>query len=317
MGKESTKKRQMTDDKFPIPVKLNLFFAALLLVLLPTILLLSGRVEAGWNLAFLALAYGILMNSGYALLHEAEHNLFHPHPALNQIGGALIALFFPAPFHLLREGHLGHHMRNRSDDEAFDFYFEGESRIWKHLQFYGILTGFFWAAIVLGNVLALVKPSLLEPKYASFDRPTAAFLASLNPRFQRLIRLEALLVFLLHGSILWLGAIPWSNYATVFFGFGFSWSAMQYVHHFGTVRDVQKGARNLKTFFWLDALWLNHNWHLNHHMNPTAPWIYLPDLYRGAGFARGNLFLAYLRMWRGPRSATARVENYYAGVIIR
>jgi fatty acid desaturase len=307
----------MASEQFPIPARLNLFLAAVLLLLLPTVLLLAGQVEPGWSLAFLALAYGILMNSGYALLHEAEHNLFHPHSIVNKIGGALLALFFPAPFHLLREGHLGHHMRNRSDDEAFDFYFDGESRIWKHLQFYGILTGLFWAVIVLGNLLALLKPSLLQPKYASFDRPTAAFLASLNPRFQLLIRLEALLVFILHGGIVWLGAIPWLNYVTVFFDFGFSWSAMQYVHHFGTVRDVQKGARNLRTFFWLDALWLNHNWHLNHHMNPTVPWIYLPNLYAGSGFDRGNLFLAYLQMWRGPRSATERVENHYAGVIIR
>lgn len=307
----------MDSEQFPIPAGLNLFLAALLLMLLPAILLLAGQVEADWSLAFLALVYGILMNSGYALLHEAEHNLFHPNPVVNQVGGALLAFFFPAPFHLLREGHLGHHMRNRSDDEAFDFYFEGESRIWKYLQFYGILTGLFWAVIVVGNGLALLKPSLLQPKYASFDRPTAAFLASLNPRFQRFIRLEALLVFILHGGILWVGAIPWSNYAIVLFGFGFSWSAMQYVHHFGTVRDVQEGARNLKTFFWLDALWLNHNWHLNHHMNPTAPWIYLPNLYAGTRFDRSDLFLAYLRMWRGPRSARERVENHYAGVIIR
>lgn len=307
----------MDNAQLPIPTRLNLLHGALLLVLLPAVLLLSGRAESGWHLALLALVYGILMNSGYALLHEAEHNLFHPDPRVNQIGGALLALFFPAPFHLLREGHLGHHLRNRSDDEAFDFYFDGERPIWKHLQFYGILTGLFWAVIVLGNLLALLRPALLQPKYASFDRPTAAFLASLNPRFQKLIRLEAALVFLLHGGIVWLGAVPWSNHALVLFGFGFSWSAMQYVHHFGTVRDVRMGARNLRTFFWLDALWLNHNWHLNHHMNPTAPWIYLPDLYRGPEFARENLFMAYLRMWRGPRAATERVENYYAGVIIR
>lgn len=307
----------MDNSQLPIPARLNLILAALLLLVLPAILFLSGQVESGWQLALLALAYGIIMNSGYAMLHEAEHNLFHPHPVLNQIGGVLLALFFPAPFHLLREGHLGHHMRNRSDDEAFDFYFDGERPIWKRLQFYGILTGLFWAVIVLGNLLALLKPALLQPKYASFDRPTAAFLASLNPRFQRLIRVEALLVILLHGGIIWLGSVPWLNYATVFLGFGFSWSAMQYVHHFDTVRDVRLGARNLRTFFWLDILWLNHNWHLNHHVNPTAPWIYLPDLHPGSEFVRGNLFLAYLRMWRGPRSATERVENSYAGVIIR
>ncbi|MGH7845674.1 MAG: fatty acid desaturase family protein [Candidatus Binatia bacterium] len=307
----------MDSAPFPIPARLNLLFAALLLALLPTILVLAGRTASGWNLAFLALAYGIAMNTGYALLHEAEHNLFHPNAAFNQIGGVLLALFFPAPFHLLRQGHLGHHIRNRSDDEAFDFYFNGESRVWKHLQFYGILTGFFWIVIVLGNVLALIKPALVEPKYASFDRPTAAFLASLNPRFLRLIRLEASLALILHAAVIGLGNIPLQNYALVLFGFGFSWSAMQYVHHFGTVRDVQKGARNLRTFFWLDAIWLNHNWHLNHHMNPTVPWIYLPHLYSGAEFARGNMFGAYARMWRGPRPATERVENSYAGVIIR
>ncbi|HWP57524.1 MAG TPA: fatty acid desaturase [Candidatus Acidoferrales bacterium] len=307
----------MNRTEHPIPARLNLLLAAVLLVLLPAILALAGKAGSRWELALLAIAYGVLMNSGYALLHEAEHNLFHPRPLVNQMGGVLLALFFPAPFHLLRQGHLGHHMRNRSDDEAFDFYFEGESPIWKALQFYGILTGFFWVVIVLGNLLALIKPRLLEPKYARFDRPTAAFLASLNPKFFRLVRLEALSVFVLHGGIIWLGGIPWQNYAAVLFGFGFSWSAMQYVHHFGTVRDVQKGARNLKTFRWLDALWLNHNWHLNHHLNPTVPWIYLPTLYSGPEFARGNLLLAYLKMWRGPRPAAEHVENYYAGVIVR
>jgi fatty acid desaturase len=166
-------------------------------------------------------------------------------------------------------------------------------------------------------VLAAAKPTLLQPKYANFDRPTAAFLASLNPRFRWLIRGEALSVFFLHGMIIWLENIPWSNYLIVLFGFGFTWSAMQYVHHFSTIRDVQMGARNLKTFFWLDALWLNHNWHLNHHKNPTVPWNYLPTLYAETESSRGNLFWAYLKMWRGPQPATERVENYYAGVVIR
>lgn len=312
-----TDKAATTNREFPIPAKPNLAIAALQVCALTGILWMTGRVDNGWAIALLAAAYGIAMNSGYAILHEAEHNLFHPNPKLNQLGGAVLALFFPAPFHLLRQGHLGHHMRNRSDDEAFDFYFEGENPLWKCLQFYGILTGLFWATIVLGNIFALIKPSLLEPRYASFDRPTTAFLASLNPKYRRLIRIEALLVFLLHGGTIWLAGAPFLNYAAVLFGFGFSWSAMQYVHHFGAVRDVRKGTRNLRTFAWLDALWLNHNWHLNHHMNPTVPWNYLPKLYTGEEFERGNLLIAYLKMWRGPRFTDERVENNYAGVIVR
>ena len=208
-------------------------------------------------------------------------------------------------------------MRNRSDDEAFDLYFEGENPIWKHLQLYGILTGLFWVVIALNNVLVLVNPSLVQVKYASFDRPTAALLESLNPKYRRLIRLEALLIFVLHGSMILYWRIPVLHYVTVLFGFGFIWSALQYVHHFGTVRHVQKGARNLSTFPLLDLLWLNHNWHLNHHMNPTVPWIYLPRLYSGEDFSRGSLVLNYLKMWRGPRFTQERAENHYAGQIIR
>ena len=53
-----------------------------------------------------------------------------PSPA----AGVLMALFFPAPFHLLRQGHIGHHLRNRSDDEAFDLYFDGDNVVWRWMM---------------------------------------------------------------------------------------------------------------------------------------------------------------------------------------
>ena len=107
-----------------------------------------------------------------------------------------------------------------------------------------------------------------------------------------------------------------THYLAVMFGFGFTWSAMQYAHHYGTVRDVRRGAMNLKTFPLLDLVWLNHNWHLNHHLHPTVPWIHLPWL-SDAREARGSLYAAYLREWRGPRFSTERVENRYAGQVIK
>ncbi|HET9301106.1 MAG TPA: fatty acid desaturase, partial [Candidatus Polarisedimenticolaceae bacterium] len=109
--------------------------------------------------------------------------------------------------------------------------------------------------------------------------------------------------------------IPLGSYFAVMFGFGFTWSAMQYAHHYGTVRDVQKGAMNLRTFRLLDLVWLNHNWHLNHHLRPTIPWIYLPSL-SATSETRGSLLRAYLREWKGPQASTVRVENRYAGKVI-
>ncbi len=301
---------------FLLPSRLNLLIAALQLAALLALLAVAGFVS-GWALAALAVAYALVMNSAYAMLHEAEHGLLHDNRRVNDTAGAILALFFPAPFHLLRQGHIGHHLRNRSDDEAFDFYFEGESRVWKALQLYGILTGFFYLAVVLSNVLALLHPSLLKARWADFDRPTRALLDSLNPRYFRLIRIEALGVFALHISWMFLWDVPVWKYLTLLGSFGFLWSALQYVHHFGTERDVLKGARNLRTWKWLDALWLNHNWHRNHHSQPTVPWVNLPEITPEHDGERGRVLAAYLRMWRGPRLTDQHVQNHHAGKIIR
>ena len=303
-------------QRYPIPARLNLGIAFVQLLALCGILWAAGRATTWWEVACLALAYGVVMNSGYATLHEAEHNLLHPNPYVNQATGTLLALFFPAPFHLIRQGHIGHHVRNRSDDEAFDLYFEDENRFWKFVQLYGTLTGMFWALIFVTNFAVLFRPSLITPRYTRFNRPTEAFLESLNPRYRALIQIEALAIVVLHGAMIVFWHIPLAHYFAVMFGFGFVWSAMQYAHHYGTVRDVQKGARNLRTFFLLDLVWLNHNWHLNHHSSPTVPWIYLPAL-SPAPENRGSLLGAYFRMWRGPRFSAERVQNRYAGQVIK
>ncbi|HEX7288550.1 MAG TPA: fatty acid desaturase [Candidatus Angelobacter sp.] len=306
----------MNHSAYPIPARLNLCITASLLVALTSILWAAGQVHPWWGAALLSLVYGIVMNTGYAMLHEAEHGLLHPDSRVNQTAGALLALFFPAPFHLLRQGHIGHHIRNRSDDDAYDLYFDDEIKFWKFAQLYGTLTGMFWALIFVTNFLVAIRPSIAAPRYRHLNRPTDAFLESLNPKYRRLIQLEALAAILLHASMIYFWHIPILHYLAVMFGFGFLWSAMQYAHHYGTVRDVQKGAMNLKTFALLDRLWLNHNWHLNHHMRPTVPWIYLPRLSPGEA-QRGSLVQAYLREWRGPQYSTERVENRYAGKVIQ
>ena len=123
---------------------------------------------------------------------------------------------------------------------------------------------------------------------------------------------------ILHLTIVWSLKIPVLNYAVMYFGFGLTWSAMQYVHHYGTERHVTRGARNLRLWEPIDCLWLNHNWHLVHHEHPTVPWIYLPTIGSSEKKAtRGFLPWYYLKMWRGPRKAGEHVENQYAGRIIR
>ena len=303
--------------RYPIPWRLN---CAIVATQVPTalgIFWLAALATAWWQIALLAMAMAIVGNSIYASLHEAEHGMLLPARFYNDLVGVLLGLFFPAPFHLLRQGHLGHHWRNRSDDEAFDYYFPGDNPVWKRLQFYGVLTGLFWLVIVCSNAVVLVWPESLRRRKLDFDRPTAALFESLNPRYWRLIRLEALAVFAFHAAIVWLMHVPLISYCVMYGGFGFVWSGMQYVHHFGTERHVIAGARNLWLLAPIDLFWLHHNWHQTHHEHPTLPWIYLPRKSAEVGKKREFLLPHYLRMWRGPRLTNEHVENRYARRIIR
>lgn len=301
----------------PIPWRWNLVLTCVQLTALAAILFATSFAERWWQIALLAAAMGVVGNAIYSLIHEAEHRLLLPRFFWNDLLGAFLALFFPAPYHLIRQGHLGHHRRNRSDDEAFDLYFEGDRPWLKRLILYGIITGGYWLLVVSSNLAVVLCPFLFRRRHFEFDRPSAAFMESLNPRYWRYIWLEGLLAILLHGGIIWGLGIPPLRYLAVYFGFGFTWSAMQYVHHFGTERHVLDGARNLWFFAPIDWIWLHHNWHRTHHQHPTVPWVYLPEIGRDEDPRREFLVRHYLRMWQGPRRTDEHVENRYAGKIIQ
>ncbi len=307
----------------PIPWRANAAIVAIQFIALLGCFWLAAYWSSGWAIAGLAIVFGIVMNSVYSIIHEAEHAMLFPNPRANEIVGVIAALFFPAPFHLLRQGHIGHHMRNRSDDEAFDLYFEGDNVLWRWLCWLGILTGLYYLLVVASNVIAVVAPFIFDRKHfrlerhVKVDRASAAFLESFNPSYTRLIWFEGAAAVALHGLIIWGLAIPIWHYVALYATFGFMWSAMQYVHHFGTERHVTKGARNLFIFRPIDLIWLNHNWHRSHHEHPTVSWVHLPRLAEEDGqTSRGFLPWYYLRMWVGPKKTTEHVENKYAGKII-
>jgi fatty acid desaturase len=316
--------RQADDPSRPIPWRGNLLIVVLQIASLATCFYYAARLDAWWAFALLTIGFGVLMNSVYSIVHEAEHAMLFPRKDANESAGMLMALFFPAPFHLLRQGHIGHHLRNRSDDEAFDLYFEGDNIVWKWLVWLGILTGLYYLLVVASNVIAAVAPFVFDRKHfkierhVAVDRASAAFLESFNPRYRWWIWAEGVLAICLHAAILYLFEISIVRYAIMYGVFGFMWSAMQYVHHFGTERHVTRGARNLFIFRPLDLLLLNHNWHLAHHEHPTVPWVHLPRLAEEDGKTdRGFLPWYYLKMWIGPRKTDEHVKNKYAGRIIR
>jgi fatty acid desaturase len=308
----------MTENPTPpaIPKRLNLAILLAQLAAIAGCIFAVRQVQSGWGLALLAAVFGIVMNSVYSIIHEAEHGMLFSNRRWNDFAGVGMALFFPAPFHLIRQGHLGHHLRNRSDDEAFDFYFEGDHKLWKFLVLYGIVTGLYYVVVVLSNIVFLILPFRSDKKYWHVDQASTAFMEALNPRYRRAIWLESAAAVALHTGLVWLLQIPVLHYAAMYAGFGLMWSAMQYVHHYGTERHVTRGARNLWIWKPLDLLWLNHNWHLTHHSHPSVPWTGLPQKAAEGSTARTFLPWAYLKMWRGPRRAKESVKNAHAGKVI-
>jgi hypothetical protein len=76
-----------------IPAHLNLVLSTGTLVALVTILRFAGRVHSTWELFGLVAAYGLVMNTGYALAHESEHGILHPNRTINLWCGVVLMLF--------------------------------------------------------------------------------------------------------------------------------------------------------------------------------------------------------------------------------
>ncbi len=269
----------------------------------------------GWWWVALAVSFVVTMNSVYFAIHEAEHGLLFSNRKPNDVAGTVLALFLPASYTFIRTVHLAHHIHNRSDEEVFDVYFSEDPAWWKKLQFFGILTGWFWLTLVLGNMVLATLPMAWLSRAAQVDRPSSAVMKYVNRRNNWRIRAESWLVILVHGGIVWWLGARALQYAIMYVVFGLSWSTLQYVHHYGTSRDVLRGAKNLRYGRLLDSLWLNHGWHLTHHLHPTVSWLYLRQVAGDAEPRTESLARAYLKMWRGPILTAEHVENNYDGIV--
>jgi fatty acid desaturase len=288
------------------------------LVVAAQLLIVSGCIascfwNSGWQWVVVGALFVVVMNSVYFAIHEAEHGVLFSNPAINHLAGTILALFMPAPYTLIRRVHLGHHIYNRSDEEVFDVYFENEPAWWKKLQFFGLLTGGFWLTMVIGNVALALLPMRWIVRAMQVDRPSATAMKYVHRHGDWQIRAEAWLLIAFHSTIAWCLGPRALGYGLMYFAFGTSWSTLQYVHHYGTCRDVLRGAKNLRYGKILDLLWMHHGWHLTHHLHPTVSWLHLPNLAESHEQPTESLVAAYLKMWRGPILTSIHVKNQYEG----
>lgn len=285
------------------PGRLNLVLALVAYASAAALLVSASR--GGWAVMLAAaVAFSFVGNTIFSLLHESVHGLFHRRRAVNEAFGCLSAAFFPTGFSFQRVCHLGHHRRNRTRAELFDYYLPGESRWLKAYRLYSLLTGFYWLAIPAGCLAyllfkdaltsAVVRARVVRPM--GFE-PMLRDLAEVRGERLRLEIAFSLGVQLLLFFGLGLTLAGWS---LCYAAFALNWCALQYTDHAWTVRDIRNGASNLRVNRLVQYLFLNYHHHLAHHQHPHVPWIHLPALVDWSA-PRPGFLATYLSLWRGPR----------------
>ncbi len=116
--------------------------------------------HGAWWLALAgAVAFAFVNFTPFALMHEAVHGVASPSPFRNEVVGILAAVTLPTSFSMQRVAHLGHHRRNRTDQDLYDYYLPHQKKWLRNVWLYaGNLLGMYWASIPLMGLIYLVAP---------------------------------------------------------------------------------------------------------------------------------------------------------------
>lgn len=283
-----------------------------LLLLLLSLTLSAASLWAASHLPLLpALAaiwfFALINNMPFALMHEAVHGVAADSPRLNTFIGTIAGWAFPTSFSMQRVAHLGHHQRNRSDDDLYDYYLPGQSRALRNFWLYaGNLLGLYWWSVLYSNLIYALAPGLYRSRFfVEQIAPRLGFgpyvreLAALPPRRVWLEVVAALGYQLALFSLLDLDSL--ATFAC-YMAFALHWSALQYADHAWSARDVRNGAWNLRVLPLSRWLALNYHYHLAHHQQPQLPWYELPR-HVDRRFPQPSFWRVYFSLWRGVRPA--------------
>src|SRR5207249_1809804 len=126
------------------------------------LLWLASWLESWPAIVAVGIVFSYVLLTNYALLHEATHNNLHSNPRCNYWLGLLTGMLFPIPFSVIRITHQGHHLRNRTDFEMFDLYYDTDIKVIRFAQWYSILCGLFYPVIPLGALVFCFCPALVN-----------------------------------------------------------------------------------------------------------------------------------------------------------
>lgn len=257
-----------------------------------------------------AIAFALANNTNFALLHEAVHGILLPDRRANRLGGIWLAAFFPTGFTFQTLCHLGHHRRNRTDDEMFDLYYPEDNLLFKRLQIWWLLTGCYWSVAPLGCLAYLLAPGILSsPLLRDRRNPSIRAIGAdgmlsafrLAPALP--IRLEILFSIGVQAALFTVCGVGLAGWLLCYGAFAIAWCSLQYTDHAFSKRDIVEGAWNLRVWAPIRWIFLNYHHHAVHHRHPKIPWTELGK-HIDPTEPRPSFLEIYLRLWKGPVPAT-------------
>ncbi|MGC9163836.1 MAG: fatty acid desaturase, partial [Thiomonas sp.] len=234
-------------------------------------LLLPQAPGLAWSLLPVVLA----TTSYWALLHEGIHAVLHPNRRVNDTLSRLLAIGFPAPFGVLRFGHLKHHRFNRTAIDRSEVYDDARCSRWRAaLTYYPQLLIGLYAGEVAALLLVWLPPALLlrlavrlpaqpglPPLAQSIQRQL------LQPRMLGELRRDSAAALALIGLGIWLYGPHIDLLLLTLLGRGLLISFTDNAYHYATPLHAPGGdvryARNLRLPRLASALIL--------HFNPNCP----------------------------------------------
>lgn len=284
---------------YPIPTRLNLWLTAIQVSGSLALLAAASHTDSLPIFIFCVIAFSFLMQMGFSLLHEAEHDKLHPDARTNHALGILLAALFPGSYSFMKTAHLSHHRRNRSDAELVDYIRPQEAKWSKYFQYYFLICGGVWIGTPLLSIAIALTPSALLKRLGGNQpkKGVALYLQFVKEAGQERVRAEmALTALLFSGAIYGLG-LSFSALAWCYLAFAFSWSSQQYIYHIRTPRHLIEGALNLKLWKPLELLYLGFNYHLTHHRRVNVPWVHVADM---SEEPTQDYWKTYARIWNPP-----------------
>jgi len=228
------------DRPQPIPNTLNIALSLLAAASACALLWLVAHAQHLAVRLLGAIAFSYVNNTLFSLLHESVHGVFHRSPRVNDRFGRWLAAFFPTSFTLQRYFHLGHHRRNRSKAERFDYIAPGESALLKKVEWYGVLTGVYWLCPPLSCVLFFA--GALHAKHAPWSRQTG--FDGMVDGVERLpglpVRLEILFAALWQIALVRALHLTGAGWLLCYSAFAINWSSLQYADHAWSPLDAAR-----------------------------------------------------------------------------